>query len=94
MLFIIHIIKSFIAFIILIKIIIRENQPFSWNWEKGIKGFIQKIIFIFGSTFFHFLISSILLETNFKVSTVIKSSESHSVYDFRGDSAKVTAVQR
>lgn len=39
-------------------------------------------------------VGSILLETNFKVSTVIKSSESHSVYDFRGDSAKVTAVQR
>ncbi len=39
-------------------------------------------------------VGSILLETNFKVSTVIKSSESHSVYDFRGDSARVMAVQR
>ena len=38
-------------------------------------------------------VGAILLETNFKVSTVIKSSESHSVYDFRGDNAKVTAVQ-
>lgn len=38
-------------------------------------------------------VGAILLETNFKVSTVLKSSETHSVYDFRGDSAKVTAVQ-
>lgn len=38
-------------------------------------------------------VAAIMLETNFKVSTAIKSSESHSVYDFRGDSAKVTAVQ-
>lgn len=39
-------------------------------------------------------VGSILLETNFKVSTVLKSSEEHSVYDFRGDSATFTAVQR
>ncbi len=38
-------------------------------------------------------VGSILLGTNFKVSTIIKSSETHSVYDFRGDRAKVIAVQ-
>jgi len=39
-------------------------------------------------------VGSILLQTNFKVSTVLKSMETHSVYDFRGDSAIVKAVQR
>jgi hypothetical protein len=38
-------------------------------------------------------VASVLLETNFKVSTAVKSSEEHSVYDFRGDSAKVNSVQ-
>lgn len=38
-------------------------------------------------------VGAVLLETNFKVSTVLKSLETHSVYDFRGDSAQVTAVQ-
>ncbi|NQW46044.1 MAG: hypothetical protein HQ462_11660, partial [Deltaproteobacteria bacterium] len=39
-------------------------------------------------------IASILLGTNFKVSTVIKSSESHSLYEFRGDRSEVKAIQR
>jgi hypothetical protein len=39
-------------------------------------------------------VGSVLLETLFKVSTVVKSSESHSVYEFRGDNAKVFTVQR
>jgi len=39
-------------------------------------------------------VGSVLLGTLFKVSTIIKSSESHSIYDFRGDSANVFAVER
>lgn len=39
-------------------------------------------------------IASILLGTNFKVSTVIKSSESHSLYEFRGDRSEVRAIQK
>ncbi|MSP18560.1 MAG: hypothetical protein EXR74_03200 [Bdellovibrionales bacterium] len=38
-------------------------------------------------------IASILLGTNFKVSTVIKSSENHSLYEFRGDRSAVRAIQ-
>ena len=62
-----HINIIWILIFFLIKIIVRENQPFSWNWKNGIKGFFQKIIFIFGSTFFHFLISSILLFFSVKI---------------------------
>lgn len=38
-------------------------------------------------------VASALLEMNFKVSTVIKSSEFHGVYEFRGDSASVRAIE-
>lgn len=39
-------------------------------------------------------VASILLETNFKVSTIMQSSETHSVYDFRGDRAEVKRVEK
>ena len=57
----VHIDIIWIFIFFLIKIIIRENQPFSWNWIDGVKGFFQKVFFILGSTIFHFLIASFLL---------------------------------
>ncbi len=36
-------------------------------------------------------VASLLMQVNTKVSTVIKSSETHNVFSFRGDSSKVTS---
>jgi hypothetical protein len=56
-----HIDEFWILIFLLTKIFIRNPQPFFMNWEKGIKGFFQKIIFIFGTTLFHLVLAAIIL---------------------------------
>jgi hypothetical protein len=57
----VHIDEVWMIIFFITRIFVRSIQPMNIFWEKGIKGFFQKIIVFFTSPVLHFIISSILL---------------------------------
>jgi hypothetical protein len=56
-----HMDMLLVGLFLLTKVLIKKYQPFSWRWDYGVKGSMQRFLYVFATPMLHLFIASIIL---------------------------------